>query len=185
MVAGQAPALARSVVMIDSPVVAGWRAHSLHVAKVTGLVKRVTPGKVSQRRRWQWPSAPAALAHFAGKHSFARWEPQVLQDYIACGTVPDPQPGQPDAVRLAFSREVETRLYNTLPHNMAPFLRRHPPRCPVGFIGGTQSAELRQAGLAATRVLTQGRILWLEGSHLVPMERPLATAQAVLELLGP
>lgn len=185
LVAGQAPALARSVVMIDSPVVAGWRAHSLHVAKVTGLVKRVTPGKVSQRRRWQWPSAPAALAHFAGKHSFARWEPQVLQDYIACGTVPDPQPGQPDAVRLAFSREVETRLYNTLPHNMAPFLRRHPPRCPVGFIGGTQSAELRQAGLAATRVVTQGRMLWLEGSHLVPMEKPLATAQAVLELLGP
>lgn len=185
MVAGQAPALVRSVVMIDSPVVAGWRAHSLHVAKLTGLMPRVSPGKVSQRRRWQWPSAPAALAHFAGKHSFARWDPRVLQDYIDCGTVPDPQPDNADAVRLAFAREVETRLYNTLPHNMGRFVQRHPPRCPVGFVAGTQSRELRQVGLAATRAVTQGRIQWLEGTHLVPMEKPLETAAAVLGLLGP
>ncbi|HZF79283.1 MAG TPA: alpha/beta fold hydrolase, partial [Rubrivivax sp.] len=33
------PALARSLVLIDSPLVAGWRAHGLHVAKVSGLIR--------------------------------------------------------------------------------------------------------------------------------------------------
>jgi hypothetical protein len=66
-------------------------------------------------------------------------------------------------VRLAFRREVETRIYNTLPHHLGALLHRHPPRCPVAFIGGTQSAD--------------------EGSHLFPMERPDETAAVVLGLL--
>jgi len=67
---------------------------------------------------------------------------------------------------------------------MGALLRKHPLRCPVGFVGGTHSVELRQAGLAATQALTRGRVVWVEGSHLVPMERPERVAQAVLELLG-
>jgi hypothetical protein len=53
----------------------------------------------------------------------------------------------------------------------------------VAFIGGTQSTEVRQVGLAATRALTRARIDWLEGSHLFPMERPDETAAAVLRWL--
>jgi hypothetical protein len=53
----------------------------------------------------------------------------------------------------------------------------------VAFIGGTRSAELRQVGLEATRALTRGRIAWIEGSHLFPMERPLDAAAAVLQAL--
>jgi hypothetical protein len=37
--------------------------------------------------------------------------------------------------------------------------------------------------MAMTRALTQGRIGWMEGSHLYPMERPDETAQAVLDAL--
>jgi pimeloyl-ACP methyl ester carboxylesterase len=184
LAASRVPALVRSVVLIDSPVVAGWRAHSLRVAKLTGLMARVSPGRISARRRWQWPSAEAALAHFASKTNFARWDERVLQDYIACGTEPDPQAAAPGGVRLSFAREVETRLYNTLPHHMGALLHKHPLRCPVGFVGGTQSVEMRQAGMAATQALTRGRVAWVEGSHLVPMEKPQRVAQAVLELLA-
>jgi pimeloyl-ACP methyl ester carboxylesterase len=121
LAASRVPAQVRSVVLIDSPVVTGWRAHSLRVAKLTGLMARVSPGRISARRRWQWPSAEAALAHFASKSNFARWDERVLQDYIACGTEPDPQAAAPGGVRLSFAREVETRLYNTLapPHGRA------------------------------------------------------------------
>jgi hypothetical protein len=38
--------------------------------------------------------------------------------------------------------------------------------------------------MAATRALTHGRIRWIEGSHLVPMEQPDLTAATVLELLA-
>ncbi len=89
------PELARSLVLIDSPVLAGWKAHSVQVMKVGGLIRRFSPGRVSVKRRWQWPSADAAHAHFAAKHAFARWEPEVLRDYIAAGTEPDPEAADP------------------------------------------------------------------------------------------
>lgn len=172
------PALAKSLVLIDSPLVMGWRAHSVHAMKLSGLMQRGGPGRVSARRRWQWPSSEAAHAHFAAKNSFARWHPEVLRDYIASGTEPDEH-----GVRLAFRREVETQIYNTLPHNLASVLRRHPPQCPVGYIGGTRSAEGRQAGFTATRKLVGERVVWIEGSHLFPMEKPAEAAAAVLQLL--
>ena len=180
MAACKRPALARSLVLLDAPVVAGWRAHSVQVMKVGGLMKRLSPGRVSTRRRWQWPSLVAAWEHFAAKTAFARWQPDVLRDYIASGTEADPEGDGPQAVRLAFSREIETRIYNTLPHHLGSVLRRHPPQCPVAYIGGTRSSEGRQARMAATHALVRERIEWIEGSHLFPMEKPLETAQAVL-----
>lgn len=179
LVACQRPDLVASLVMVDSPVLTGWRAHGVQVAKATRLISRVTPGRLSRRRRHHWPSIEAVHAHFAAKRAFARWDAQVLADYVAAGFEPDPAGG----VRLAFRREVETRFYDTVPHNLGALLQRHPPRCLVGFVAGTRSAELRQVGLAPTRRLVHERLLWLEGSHLVPMERPQETAAAVLQLL--
>ncbi len=183
LAAARRPGLARVIVLLDSPVVAGWKAHSLHVLKLTGAIRRVSPGRVSQRRRERWPSADAALAHFQAKRAFAVWDPRVLADYLATGTERDPDDAGGQAVRLAFRREVETRFYNTLPHNLSATLARHPPGCPIAYVAGTRSAEGRTVGLAATRALAHGRIRWLEGSHLVPMEQPEATAAAVLALL--
>jgi pimeloyl-ACP methyl ester carboxylesterase len=181
------PQRVASLLLLDSPVLAGWRAHSVQVMKLTGLMRRVSPGRTSSRRRWQWPSRDAAHAHFAAKHAFARWDPRVLRDYIAAGTEPDAdaqaQADAPGAVRLAFRREIETRIYDTLPHALGTLVHRHPPACRVGFIGGTQSTEVRQVGLAATRALTRGHISWLDGTHLFPMERPDDTAAAVLRWL--
>ena len=38
---------------------------------------------------------------------------------------------------------------------------------------------MRQAGQALTEKVTQGRMLMLDGGHLVPMEKPLVTAAAI------
>jgi surfactin synthase thioesterase subunit len=80
---------------------------------------------------------------------------------------------------LAFDRDVETAIYNTLPDNLERVLRRQPLRCPVAFIGGLQSEEIRQVGLTMTRRVTTGRMTMIDGSHLFPMEKPLATAAAI------
>jgi pimeloyl-ACP methyl ester carboxylesterase len=178
------PGLAQAIVLLDSPVLGGWKAHSLHVLKLTGAIRRVSPGRVSQSRRERWPSTAAALAHFQSKRAFAVWDPRVLADYIAAGTEPDPDDASGTGVRLAFRREVETRFYNTLPHQLATTLGRHPPGCPVAYVAGSRSAEGRTVGLATTRALTHGRIRTIEGSHLVPMEQPELTAATVLELLA-
>ncbi|SEL60568.1 Pimeloyl-ACP methyl ester carboxylesterase [Roseateles sp. YR242] len=173
------PSLAAGLVMLDSPVVDGWRAHSLQVVKAAGLIQRVSPGKVSRLRRHEWPSRPDVHAHFASKSKFARWDPRVLQDYVGSGfdTLADGR------VKLGFSRDIETRIYDTLPHNLPHILRNHPPRCPVAFIAGTQSEELRQAGAAGSKALAKHLFRWFEGTHLYPFERPDDTAALVLALM--
>lgn len=169
------PDLARAVIVLDAPVIAGWRAHTLHLAKRLGLIQRVGPGSVSRTRRNEWPSREAVHAHFASKPVFARWDPRMLAGYVEHGfeDLPDGR------VALGFRREVETRLYNTLPHHMGTLLRRHPPRCPVYFLAGTHSEEMRQAGSSASRALAGQRFARIEGGHLYPMERPDETAAIV------
>ena len=78
-----------------------------------------------------------------------------------------------------FDRDIETTIYNTLPDNLHTLLARHPLRCPAAFIGGLQSQEIGQVGLAMTRQVTQGRMTMMDGSHLFPMEKPQATAAAI------
>ena len=62
--------------------------------------------------------------------------------------------------------------------------KRHPPRCPVGFVAGQRSKEMRVGGLAATTALAGLRLRWIDGTHLYPMEKPAQTAALVLKLLG-
>lgn len=174
MCAARHPELAKGVLLIDSPILGGWRATTLGVIKRTQLVGSVSPGAVSRRRKNAWPDADAVLAHFRHKKAFARWDAQVLADYVAHGT------REVDGQRvLAFDRDVETAIYNTLPDNLDRLLKRHPLKCPVAFIGGTRSEEMKQVGMTMTLQIVKGRIMMLEGSHLFPMEKPLATAAAI------
>jgi pimeloyl-ACP methyl ester carboxylesterase len=84
MVAARHPQLGghgvKGVLLLDSPLVSGWKAAGLAMAKGTGWVGAVSPARISKTRRTQWPSRAAALAAFQSKKAFARWEPQVLKD---------------------------------------------------------------------------------------------------------
>ena len=66
-----------------------------------------------------------------------------------------------------------------MPHNLDALIKRHPLQCPVAFLGGIDSVEMKQVGMAMTERITQGRIMMIEGSHLFPMEKPIATAAAI------
>lgn len=180
LVACRRPDLAAGVILLDSPVVGGWRARALGLGKATGLVRRFMPSRASVKRRQHWPSAVEAHQHFAAKQAFSRWDARVLADYIDTGLEPDPEGG----VRLAFSREIETSFYNTLPHHFDRVLKRHPPTCPVAFIGGTRSPENQQVGLDLTQTVAGKRMRWVEGSHLYPMEVPDLTAKVLLDELA-
>jgi pimeloyl-ACP methyl ester carboxylesterase len=174
MCAARHPELARGVLLVDSPLLGGWRATTLGVIKQTQLVGSFSPGAVSRKRRNRWPSAADALAHFQHKKAFAQWDPRVLADYVRHG-----MHAENGEHVLSFDRDVETAIYNTLPDNLDRLVRRHPLQCPVSFIGGTHSAEMKQVSMTMTNKLVQGRVMMLEGSHLFPMEKPLATAAAI------
>ena len=174
MAAARHPELVRGVLLIDSPLLGGWKANAVGMAKSTQVVGSISPGKVSKQRRFSWASNEEALEHFLKKKAFARWHPEVLQDYIRHGLKDE------DGKRvLVFDRAIETAIYNTLPHNLAAMLRAHPLQCPAAFIGGRDSEEMKQVGMAMTLRITKGRTMMLDGSHLFPMEQPMATAAAI------
>ena len=174
MCAARHPELARGVLLLDSPLLGGWRATALGAMKRTPLVGSLSPGAVSRRRRHTWPTHGDVLEHLRHKKVFSRWDPQVLDDYV------DHCTHDADGQRvLSFDRDVETAIYNTLPDNLDRLLRRHPLKCPVAFIGGRASLEMKQVGMAMTEQITKGRVMMLDGSHLFPMEKPVATAAAI------
>lgn len=178
LAAHKRPDLARCVVMLDSPVVAGWRAHVWHIVKMLGLRERLSPGGIARRRRNVWPSRAAAYDHFIAKPIFQAWAPGALDDYLDHGLQP-----HPDGVQLRFDRDVEAEIYSTLPHDMERVLREPFP-VPVGFIAGTESTELRQAGLEGTRRLVGANFVSIEGTHLYPMEKPALTARLTREMVA-
>jgi pimeloyl-ACP methyl ester carboxylesterase len=178
LAASREPSWVRGVVLLDSPVIGGWRARALQLAKVTGLVHRVTPGRIAQKRRTTWPDREAVSQHFLSKPVFARWDPSVLADYVKHGVVK-----RGKSFQLSFDREIETRIYNTLPHHIERLLQRRPLQCPLAFVGGRESVELRQAGVVYTQRLAGPRYVMTPGTHLFPMEHPQATADTVLRLI--
>lgn len=178
MAASRRPERVRGVVLLDSPVLFGWKARAMRWIKAAGWAQWMGPGRVSATRRQEWVDTQQVHSHFAGKSMFARWSPEVLNDYVRTGTL-----RRGGRRTLSFRREVETAIYNTVPDHLTRSLREHPPSCPVAFIGGRRSHETRQVGMAATRKLTQGRISWFAEGHLFPFEKPQETCDEVLRWL--
>jgi pimeloyl-ACP methyl ester carboxylesterase len=178
MVAHARPDLVRCVVMLDAPVVAGWRALAWRLIKMTGRANSVPPAKFSIRRRNVWPDAQAAYQHFVTKDLFAAWAPGVLADYMESGLKP-----HPEGVQLRFTREVETAIYASLPHHLPKLVRGRFP-VPIGFIGGTDSWETSQSGLGHTQALVGRHFRIVKGGHLFPMESPQVAAEATREMIG-
>lgn len=177
MAARARPDLVRAVVVLDSPIVAGWRAFLLRMFKWLKLDKKFPPARFAEKRKHIWKDKEAAYQHFSSKEIFAIWPPEVLWDYLHAGLEPCPE-----GVTLRFKREVETAIYRTLPHGLGRLVRR-PPAMPVGFVGGTESIECAQAGDFYTRQLMEPHYTLIQGGHLIPMEAPEKTAGAVLAML--
>jgi pimeloyl-ACP methyl ester carboxylesterase len=171
------PDLVRGVVLLDAPIVAGWRALAVRISRNTAFAERFSPAQQSVKRRNLWPDAESAFEHFASKEMFAKWAPEVLRDYIEHGLVP-----HPEGVTLRFTREAETAVYLALPDNIDTLVWPTFP-VPVGFIGGNNSAECRMAGMGATRRLVGANFRQIKGGHLFPMESPKLAADTTHELI--
>ncbi len=177
MAARQRPDLVRCVVLLDTPVVAGWRAGLLGVAKALRLDMKFSPARFSVKRRNQWPDAEAAYQHFSGKAVFALWPREVIRDYVEHGMLQ-----QDGNLTLRFRRDIETAVYRTLPHHFGRVVKGDFP-VPVGFIGGVDSVECRHAGMAATKRLVGEYFRHLPGGHLFPLESPEVAASATNDMI--
>jgi pimeloyl-ACP methyl ester carboxylesterase len=133
LAAWRRPDLARCVVMLDSPVVAGWRAHVWRLAKALGLGRKLSPGGVAQRRRKVWPSRQAALPALHGQADL----PGLGAG--RAGRLPRPRLDPASGRRAAALRpRGRSQHLRSLPHDMGPVLKKPYP-LPIGFVAGTDS----------------------------------------------
>ena len=179
MAALKRPHWVKGVVMLDAPVLSGWRSSVLRVSQWAGLDARLSPAAATKNRRTHWPTREDAWRHFHSKSAFARWDERMLSDYIDFG-MPADEHGRRT---LAFDRDVEYRIYKTIPLTLGARLV-HGATVPVGVIAGTGSREVRQVGLEMTRRIVGKHFEWMEGSHLFPMEHPIETARALQRVLN-
>jgi pimeloyl-ACP methyl ester carboxylesterase len=183
MVAQIRPDLAQGVILLDAPIIGGWKAKVLQLSKATGLVWQVAPAKFSQIRREEFESTEQTFNHFRSKKVFARFSDAALHNYVQAGTVPSST-----GVKLAFNRNTETQVYGGLPHHLvkvAKNLRAKQPDLPIGLIAGTESEEMRIVGLRYTRqFVPEHMIRQVPGGHLFPLEQPLETARTINLLLS-
>jgi hypothetical protein len=173
--------------LLDSPIIHGWKSGLISVIKATGqMAARLACAGRERSAATAGPDLGEVHSHFAAKPMFARWHPAMLDDYVRHGTEPDPADRSGAARRLKFRPEIEAEIYSTVPHRLVPYLR-------PASAGRADRLHRRHAlarGTArpasrATERLTQGRISWIEGSHLFPFETARGkTTDAVLDWIA-
>ncbi|MEZ5728469.1 MAG: alpha/beta hydrolase [Burkholderiaceae bacterium] len=171
-----------SIVLLDSPLVTGWRGTLFGAMRTTGLTRHGGPAPIAARRRFAWATRTQAREHFESKSFARRWAPGVLDDFLDHGLRDDPVHG----VSLRVAREIERDIYANLPAGKAlrAFRQLRGHGVPIHMIAGRYSAETRLAGREGGRRLFGPRWHEIDGGHLVPMEQPEALAARVLEALA-
>lgn len=183
MAAARLPAHVAHVVLIDSPIVVGWRKCAFETLRLAGLTTRGGPAPIAARRRDRWESREHAHEYFSAKAFVRDWAPGVLEDFLAHGLAT----GQDGALSLRIAREAERDIYAHLPahriHAAFRTLRAH-GAIPVHMIAGSRSRETDMVGRRSNRRLFGANWHELPTGHLVPMEQPVACAELVARCIG-
>ena len=130
----------------------------------------------ARRRRASFESREAALAHWAERPPFERWDPAVLRDYVKCGIEETAGGG----ARLRCPPEVEAAVYEgvTAVDSLAALGR---VECPVLVVSGdeTEQYHVTMAEAAVKALLRVGKTSVTGASHFLPMEQPARVAELV------
>jgi pimeloyl-ACP methyl ester carboxylesterase len=118
MAAARTPAW-RGVLLLDAPVVGGWRATALAWPNARSWSARYHPARSAANGATNGPTPQPRWHTFRAQTGVRRWDPQVLADYIAHGTHDVAWWTAKRSACCALTRDVETAIYNTLPHNGA------------------------------------------------------------------
>jgi len=172
------PELFKALVILDSPLMGPRRSWSIWLAKKLGFIDRITPGGNTLRRRDNWASVAMMQDYFARKPAFARFDPDVLADYALHGSEDNGSGGR----RLKFRPQVEHQIYCGLPHDVPRYRGRL--QVPTAFVAASQSDVLHPADIRFMQRHFGMQIHQQQGSHLFPLEQPLATAATIRRVIA-
>ncbi len=140
------------------------------VMRLLGFAERMFPLVAqAKRRRSIWPSREAMFQAYRGRGAFRSWPEDVVQDYIAGGSLDYLDDAQ---VRLACTPGWEAANYRAGPPNVWRDLGKL--RCPVTLIVGEKRSTCPPAVIEQLLERRPDiRVVRVPGaSHFLPMETP-------------
>jgi pimeloyl-ACP methyl ester carboxylesterase len=171
-----APELFQQLIILDSPLLSRLKSHAVRIIKWLGMIDYITPAQYSRGRRTEWGSFEEALEYFRHKRIFKDFTEACLRDYVTYGLE-----AFDGGLRLRFDREIEVKIYRTIPHIMPRYHGRlQLPGCLVygaksNVVGANEIRNMRRHfGMSQRRV---------PGSHLFPFEFPEQTAHVIKGLI--
>ncbi|HMS40387.1 MAG TPA: alpha/beta hydrolase [Pyrinomonadaceae bacterium] len=174
LVAAENPELYKQIILLDAPIISRFSSRSLQILKITTLIDRYSPSKVTRFRRNRWETKQEAFEHF--KQKFRAFDEDVLRDYVEHGLI-----NGEDGFELFFAPKIEARIYRTIPHHLPKLKGKL--KVPTAYIGGTNSREARLAKLSFMQKHFPIDFHFLKGTHLFPFEIPEQTAEKIKEII--
>jgi pimeloyl-ACP methyl ester carboxylesterase len=177
LAAADDPGLFRAVVAVDPLILTGGISIFWGLMKRAGLGSRLGIVRGARSRRDRWPDRRDILSSYRQKKIFKHWDPEVLNDYISCGTVTLPD----GTLGLRYPKAWEARIFEIAPHDLWPRLRRL--QVPTLIVQGEHSDTFRDpAAHRAAREMTTTEVAVIgDTTHFVPMERPQELGDLILE----
>ncbi|MFV0390113.1 MAG: alpha/beta fold hydrolase [Pyrinomonadaceae bacterium] len=159
-----------AIVLLDAMIISPFSSFFIKTLKSTKLMSHVSPSRITRFRRTHWRDFDDVFAHFSAKESFARFDPDVLRDYVRYGTVEQVNGTR----RLLFEPAIEAKIYETIPDHLPRLKGRL--NLPIAFIEGTESNESKLARVKFMKKKFPFDFTSTNGTHLFPFEHPKATA---------
>lgn len=177
MAAINQPELFKSIVLLDAPIPSYLRSKLVLLAKWLGFVDKITPAHRAKQRRIQWQTSEEALQYFQNRALFKHFDPDCLRDYVEYGTLKTSE-----GIRLRFNRDVEYRIFRTLPHILPKF--RQQLKVSGTLIYGKESTVVTVADIAHMQKYFHMQCIPIAGGHLFPFEHPELTAQTLKTVIS-
>lgn len=170
------PELFKAVILLDSPMLGRMKSFMLQIFKTLGVIDHVTPALKTRKRRQHWASREQALTYLRRRALFKSFDEACLQDYIDFGMTKDER-----GYALRFDPQIEYEIYRTIPH--ALYALEGQLSVPTALIYGDKSHLIHHTELRYMKRKYGIEGFEIHGSHMFPMEHPVACAMMVMQVL--
>ncbi|STX29278.1 hydrolases or acyltransferases (alpha/beta hydrolase superfamily) [Legionella beliardensis] len=171
------PSLFKAVIMIDSPLLGRLKSTLVGLAKMLGLIDKVTPARRAKKRQFLWKDKSELITYLRSKPLFKTFNEACLQDYIDFGFKKTEK-----GYRLCFNRFIEYLIFRTIPHDLPRY--EGLLTVPTALIYGEQSNIIDRLDLRYMKKKYDIRCYPMKGTHMLPMEDPNAIARQIFIILN-
>lgn len=174
------PDLFEQVILLDPPLIMGKASFAFDVAKrfFPNQLDKMTPAKLSLRRRDHWDSREQAYELLRPKSLYQKFDESCFQAYIDYALVEDVERG---GVTLTIPKAAEVAIFRSGPSSW--WLPHKKTQVPVHMVAGSESPFLQQKFPQMAEKKLGIPFTVIEGGHMFPLEHPDETVKVVKSLI--